>query len=193
MSVISCHADTGYPHHCLERLEGGILRGHLDNFSGVYAVMKAFFSGRLTHDYVRIELTYGEETDMAGAHEVRKTLKKRDLVVVVDVTGTPTTSDFVIEKCRNKAVRTFLEEALAGMAFDLYKDCPDPVADQDETDVYSEKCKKTFFLGVPCTGGDYNAGAVVCQERSLDAIADAICRLADAFPEFCRKQGDKVK
>ncbi len=34
------------------------------------------------------------------------------------------------------------------------------------------------FSGVPVTGGDYNAGVVRCRERSLDAIAEALCQIA---------------
>ena len=48
--------------------------GHMDNFGGVYAVMKAYFSGKLPQKGVRIEVTYGEETDMEGAKEVARTI-----------------------------------------------------------------------------------------------------------------------
>ncbi len=66
----------------------GHFTGHLDNFAGVYAVMNAFFSGRLHSDLIRIELTYGEETDMDGARMVLDSLSDDDTVIVVDVTGT---------------------------------------------------------------------------------------------------------
>lgn len=61
--------------------------------------MNAYFSGRLNNPDIRIELTYGEETDMEGAYAVMETLQPNDAVTVVDVTGTITQSDITIEKC----------------------------------------------------------------------------------------------
>ncbi len=103
---------------------------------------------------------------------------------MVDVTGTPTKKDLVIEKCADPRTRKFLEKTLKGMKFDLYEDCPDPIADSDESDVYVKKCPHTFFLGIPCTGGDYNAGVVRCRQASLDAAAEALCRIAAKLGEF---------
>lgn len=181
MLVISCHADTNFPFHNLSRHDEGLVQGHLDNFAGVYAVMQAFFSGRLNQDDVRIELTYGEEIDFAGALEVRESVEPDDVVIVVDVTGTPTHEDFVIEKCDNPNMQQFLVAALSGLSFDLYDDCPDPIADMDESDVYSEKCPMTCMLGIPCFGGDYNEAEVFCKSESLDQTAEALCRIAEYY------------
>ncbi|MEW5826431.1 MAG: hypothetical protein AB1778_06315 [Candidatus Bipolaricaulota bacterium] len=181
--VISCHADTGFRSHRLHREPGGVLRGHLDNFAGVCAVMKAYFSGEMDVDGVRIELTYGEETDMAGAREVLETLSAHDMVVVVDVTAAPTETDFTIEKCSSEPMKSLVRRALSGLSFDLYEGCPDPVSDADECDVYKERLANVFFLGIPCRGGDYNAGAVTCREASIEAAAQALVRLARAFHE----------
>ncbi len=178
MLMISAHADTNFSSHALKKLPGGLVEGHLDNFSGVHAVMKAYFSGRMNGGGVRIELTYGEEKGLLGAREVAKTLEPEDIVLVVDVTGTPTGKDFVVEKCRDPELQGFLRKAFAGLSYDLYPDCPDPISQSDEVDVYSKVCRRTCFIGVPVTGGDYNAGAVRCRERSLDSIADALCRIA---------------
>ena len=178
MLVISAHADTNFSSHRLKKLPGGAVEGHLDNFSGVHAVMKAYFSGKITGDNVRIELTYGEEKGLLGAKEVAKTLCPDDVVLVVDVTATPTEKDFVVEKCSEPELQRFLKKALAGLSYDLYPDCPDPVSQSDEVDVYSKVCRRTCFIGVPVTGGDYNAGAVRCKEWSLEAIAEALCRIA---------------
>jgi len=178
MLVISAHADTNFSSHRLKKLPGGIVEGHLDNFSGVHAVMKAYFSGKMSGNNVRIELTYGEEKGLLGAKEVAKTLRPHDIVLVVDVTGTPTEKDFVVEKCRAPELQGLLKKAFAGLSYDLYPDCPDPVSQSDEVDVYSKTCRQSCFIGVPVTGGDYNAGVVKCKERSLDAVADALCRLA---------------
>ena len=179
MLIVSAHADTNFSSHRLKKLPGGLVEGHLDNFSGVHAVMKAYFSGKMTGENVRIELTYGEEKGLLGAQEVAKMLKPDDVVLVVDVTGTSTEKDFVVEKCRDPGLRELLKKALAGLSYDLYADCPDPVSQSDEVDVYSKVCRKSCFIGVPVTGGDYNAGVVQCRERSLEAIAEAICRLAE--------------
>lgn len=187
MLVISCHADTGFPGHRLERF-GDLYRGHLDNFAGVYAVMRAFFSGELPPGGVRIELTEGEETDMAGARRVAESLSSDDLVIVVDVTGAATDGDFTIEKCRAPELQEFLLATLDGFDFDLYDDCPDPVSDSDETDVYSQVCPWTFFLGIPVAGGDYNAGEVTCRESSLAAAAAALVRIARALAAGRREE-----
>ena len=96
--VVSCHADTGFPAHRLSRADGAYV-GHLDNFVGVHAVMNAYFSGRLNAPNLRIELTWGEEQGLLGAQEVADTLSPDDVVVVVDVTATPTERDLVVEKC----------------------------------------------------------------------------------------------
>lgn len=150
----------------------------MDNFIGVHAVMQAYFSGRMSGEGVRIELTWGEEEGLLGAREVARTLGAGDTVIVVDVTGTPTRKDFVIEKCRDVSLRADLEGALAGLRYDLYAGCPDPISDCDEVDVYEPVCPRTCFLGVPVTGGDYNAGVVRAKEASVEAVAEALCRLA---------------
>lgn len=181
MLVISCHADTNFRSHRLARRPGGVLAGHLDNFAGVQAVMQAYFSGSLDGEGVRIELTYGEEQGCVGAKKVLRTLDPADVVVVVDVTGTRTRKDFTIEKCRSAALRKFLKKCLAGLSYDLYAGCPDPVSSLDEVDVYVRKCPRTFFVGVPVAGGDYNAGMVTCRRQGLDAVARALCRIARAF------------
>jgi hypothetical protein len=178
MLVISCHADTNFREVTLKKLPGGWVEGHLDNFSGVHAVMKAYFSGKISRPGVRIELTCGEEQGLLGAKEVVKTLDPKDIVLVVDVTATPTKKDFVIEKCRDPRLRKMLKAAFRGLSYDLYPDCPDPVSTCDETDVYSRRCPLSCFICVPVTGGDYNAGVVKCRRRSLGAIAEALCRAA---------------
>jgi len=181
--VISCHADTGFKNHRLKIDENGDFLGHLDNFVGVYVVMNAYFSGFINNPYTRIELTYGEETDMEGAYEVMETLNPNDTVIVVVVTGTPTKSDIVIEKCSDQNMKKFITEALSGISFDIYSGCPDPVADEDECDVYKEKLKKVCFLGIPCTGGGYNAGMVTTKRKSVDAATQAIIQIVKYFAE----------
>lgn len=180
MIVVSCHADTGFPSHRLERF-GDVVRGHLDNFAGVHVVMRAYFSGELPPEGVRIELTEGEETDMAGARRVAGSLSAEDLVIVVDVTGAETDGDFTIEKCRRPELQEWLLAALDGFEFDLYDGCPDPISDCDESDVYAEVSPWTFFLGIPVAGGDYNAGEVSCREASLAAVASALIRIGRAW------------
>jgi hypothetical protein len=181
MLVISCHADTGFRAHSLRRRGDGRLTGHLDNFAGVYAVMQAFFSGRMAGGHVRIELTYGEEIDFAGAYDVLETLAPSDVVLVVDVTGAETEQDFTVEKCKHPALEAFVRRALEGMRFELYAGCPDPISDLDEVEVYVQKVPQVCFIGVPCSGGDYNAGQVTCREASLSAVVEALCRLAEAY------------
>jgi len=184
--VISCHADTGFRRHRLAKTGRGSVEGHLDNFAGVHAVMQAFFSGKMKHDCVRIELTHGEETDFSGAIAVRGTLSKKDMVAVVDVTGAPTRADITIEKCANPRVRAFITDVLVGVRYELFEGCPDPVSDSDETDVYREKTSNVFFLGIPCRGGDYNKGEVQCRERSIDVMSRALVQLAEAFASGAR-------
>jgi len=186
MLIISCHADTGFESHSLLHKED-CYHGHMDNFAGVYGVMKSYFSGRITNNHTRIELTYGEETDMEGAKEVASTLTDQDTVIIVDVTGTPTSKDLVIEKCKNPIMKSYLTEALNGLHYDLYADCPDPVSCWDETDIYSQITPYCCFLGVPCQGGDYNQGQVFCRKQSVEMLAEAICRLSEYYSEFCRK------
>ncbi len=184
MLVISCHADTGFMNHSLSILADGRCFGHLDNFVGVYAVMKAYFSGRLDRDYIRLELTYGEETDMEGACEVLETIDEDDVVIVIDVTATATDKDIVIEKCSDSEMDRFIRTALADLPCDIYADCPDPVSTFDETDVYRQKCKKVCFLGVPLTGGDYNEERVECKLSAIDAVCEALCRIVHEYGNY---------
>ena len=83
-------------------------------------------------------------------------------------------------------MRSFVRTTLKGMSFELFEDCPDPIANEDESDVYSEKLDAVFFLGVPCGDGDYNAGPVSCRESCVEAVTEAIIRLAGAFQEYAR-------
>ena len=181
--VISCHADTGFRSHRMKRMKDTCI-GHMDNFVGVHAVMNAYFSGKMDLPCVRIELTYGEETDMAGARGVLKTLLADDVVVVVDVTGADTDCDITIEKCSSPRMQSFVKTALKGMSYELHEDCPDPVSNCDESDVYSEKLQNVFFLGIPCQGGDYNTVKVSCRQASITAASEAIIRLASAFNDL---------
>lgn len=183
MIIISAHADTNYKRVSLI-IEGEDYVGFLDNYVGVYAAMKAFFSGQINFDYVRLELTPDEEIDMRGAREVAKEVSKEDLVIVIDVTGTPTDKDFVIEKCASEKVSSFLNDVLSGFSYDIYKDCPDPVANMDETDVYRHKTEYCFFLGLPCSGGDYNFTETRCPVRSVDEAARAVIEICRNFKKF---------
>lgn len=182
--VISCHADTGFKTHGLSIEKNGSYFGHLDNFIGVHAVMQAYFSGKINYDNIRIELTYGEEDGMEGAYKVLKSLHKNDVVVVVDVTGIPTAKDITIEKCADNWMKNFINGALAGMSYDLFEDCPDPIADEDESDVYREKLSKVCFLGIPCYGGDYNEGMVSARPKSVKAASKALIRIIEAFQKI---------
>ncbi len=179
--VISCHADTGFSSHRLQINRDGEYYGHLDNFMGVYAVMKSYFSGKLDCEDVRIELTYGEEVGMAGAYAVLGTLDIDDTVIVVDVTGAPTEKDITIEKCSDPELRKFLGESLVGISYELFEDCPDPISNADECDVYGERLRKVCFLGIPCRGGDYNRGMVKGKPKSIEAASQAIIQIVEAF------------
>ena len=183
MILISAHSDTNFKTTKLRR-ENGYYVGYLDNFVGVYAAMKAYFSGELDYDYVRVELTYGEEIDFAGALEVAEDVQKDDLVIVMDVTATPTDKDLVIEKAASQQVRDFLAETLTGISYDLYEECPDPVSNSDEVEVYKHKSDYCFFLGLPCSGGDYNSVEVKCKESSIDAAAKAIIEISKNYNNF---------
>ncbi|MEO8210666.1 MAG: hypothetical protein ABI840_08885 [bacterium] len=183
MIIISAHADTNFKNVKLT-VEDEYYKGYLDNYVGVFAVMKAYFSGEINFDYVRVELTYGEETDMEGAKQVSKNVKVDDLVIVVDVTATPTDTDFVIEKCKSDKVRKFLEDTLTDFRFDLYKGCPDPVSNMDEVDIYKRKTDNYFFLGLPCSGGDYNLDVVQCKIRSVDEAARSLIKICNDYENF---------
>jgi len=186
--VISCHADTGFRSHRLRRTHDGDVCGHLDNYAGVFAVMLAYFSGRVDCDGVRIELTHGEEANMAGARRVLRTLSPEDTVVVVDVTGVRTSADITVEKCNDPGMQAFVRRSLRGLSYELFDGCPDPISNQDECDVYKKRLKKVAFLGIPCRGGDYNAGPVRARRQSLKAASRAIARMVKCFSGGTRQQ-----
>jgi hypothetical protein len=183
MIIFSAHSDTNFK--CVKlKQDGESYTGYLDNYVGVYALVKAYFSGQINYDYVRTELTYGEETDFGGALEVAEEVKKNDLVVVIDVTATPTEKDFVIEKCKDPHVQKFVKESLEGFEYDIYEGCPDPVSNMDEVEVYKKKTDYYFFLGLPCCGGDYNADEVRCKIRSVDEVSKAVIALCRNYKNF---------
>lgn len=186
MILISAHSDTNFKHVSLKS-DKDHYTGHLDNFVGVFAVMKSYFSGEINFPFVRVELTYGEETDFAGAIEVANDLKESDLVIVVDVTGTMTNKDFVIEKANNSIVKEFISDTLKDFSYDMYEGCPDPISDIDEIEIYKTKSPYYFFLGIPCTGGDYNSDDVSCKKSSIEEVSRAlnvICRHYGKFQEL---------
>lgn len=183
MILISAHSDTNFKHVSLKS-DKEHYTGHLDNFVGVYAVMKSYFSGEINFPFVRVELTYGEETDFAGALEVSKDLEENDLIVVVDVTGTATDKDFVIEKANNPIIREFLKDALKDLSYDLYEGCPDPISDLDEIEIYKSKSPYYLFLGIPCTGGDYNSVDVSCRKNSIEEVSKALNRICRHYGKF---------
>lgn len=183
MIIISAHSDTNFKKVKLQTTADSY-NGYLDNYVGVYAAMKAYFSGDISFDYVRMELTYGEETGMSGAKEVAREVTNNDLVIVMDVTGTPTVKDFVVEKCKSDRVENFLRKTLKGFHFDLYKDCPDPISNMDEIEVYKKKTDNYFFLGIPCKGGDYNLKTVECSKRSIEECAKALIAICKNYKNF---------
>lgn len=122
---------------------------------------------------------------MEGAWNVAETLTPADIVIVIDVTGTRTDKDIVIEKCRNDRLRNFITQVLSKhepkISFDVYAGCPDPICNQDETDVYRNVTEYVFFLGLPVRGGDYNDGPVHCWKRSVDGVAEAVIAISNAL------------
>jgi len=189
--VISAHGDTNFPGHTmlLNKVANRMQYfGHQDNFAGVYIVMNALFSGKLTPKKIRIEITYKEETTMEGAREVAKTLDKSNIVIVLDVTGTVTTKNFVIEKCRNKRLRQFIIKELDMhkdlFSYDIYSGCPDMICDQDETNVYGKITDYTFFFGIPTRHGDYNEGEVLCYQEDIEKCVTGLIVLSNALVNF---------
>lgn len=183
MIIVSAHSDTNFK-KSVAKISDESYVGFLDNYVGVYAAMKALFSGEIKTEEVRIELTYGEEKGLLGAKELAHEINKDDLVIVIDVTGTATEKDFVIEKCKSDKLENFLRQTLDGMKYDLYKECPDPISDQDEVEVYKYKSDYTFFLGLPCVGGDYNSIEVSCKTASVDAVAKALILICNNYENF---------
>lgn len=183
MILISAHSDTNFKHVALKS-DGEHYTGHLDNFVGVYAVLKSYFSGEINFPYVRVELTYGEETDFAGALEVAEEIEETDLVIVVDVTGTSTDKEFVIEKAGNPVVREFLSDVLKKFNYDIYEGCPDPISDLDEIEIYKSKSPYYLFLGIPCTGGDYNVVDVSCKKSSVEELSKALIQICRHYGKF---------
>lgn len=163
---------------------------------------------------------------MEGAREVLKTVSSKDMVIVIDVTGAPTTKDFTIEKCMDYELLEFMEgifetkvsetssldfevsreqlrlkekeeaeeEQKSGgpvkqFKCDIYESCPDPVCNEDETDVYRVKTPYTCFLGIPVWANsennkNYNAGVVQTNFAKLNGIVKAIIQICDKYPEF---------
>ena len=93
--VFSAHGDTCFGESKCQHVplsHGAIFYGEMDNFAGVHAMMQAYFSGSMPSGRVQCQVTHGEEKATngvfyAGAREVMTTLKPRDFVAVIDVTG----------------------------------------------------------------------------------------------------------
>eukprot|EP00475_Leptophrys_vorax_P035519 TRINITY_DN58599_c0_g1_i10.p1 TRINITY_DN58599_c0_g1~~TRINITY_DN58599_c0_g1_i10.p1 ORF type:complete len:381 (-),score=82.90 TRINITY_DN58599_c0_g1_i10:81-1223(-) len=216
--------------------------GHIDNYTGVYSMLGAFFSGKLPQERVHCKITYGEEgespsgVEFEGAREVMKRLNPQDWIFVIDVTGiqsralTPEniaraaelTGHVVFEKVkRNKTVIAFLVQTLGlptqidgkpldqcdelllsdlpageegkvdrNYTYEMWHECEDPQASEDETDVYRLGHENVVFLGMPSSGGqvgdlkssgDYNDGAVFCWRKDLEAMTQVVIDLSRAF------------
>lgn len=83
----------------------------------------------------------------------------------------------------------FSEEKI-DFTFEIWHECNDPQADQDETDAYRETQEDVIFLGLPTVGGsyrdcnssgDYNAGGVFCWKRDIEAMSSFIVKLSNVF------------
>jgi len=183
MILISAHSDTNFKHVSLKS-DKEHYTGHLDNFVGVFAVLNSYFSGEINFPFVRVELTYGEEEDFAGAIEVAEDIEESDLIIVVDVTGTATEKDFIIEKAKNPLIREFLADILKEFSYDIYEDCPDPISDLDEIEIYKSKSPYYLFLGIPCTGGDYNKIEVSCRKESVEQVSKALIKICRNYGKF---------
>ena len=62
---IKIQGDTNFNDNVsCEKIDEHLIKGHMDNFAGVYTVMKAFFSCKLPKQQVNVQITYGEENDM---------------------------------------------------------------------------------------------------------------------------------
>lgn len=232
--VFSAHGDTCFGESsCLfvPSSNDSLYFGHMDNFAGVYAMMSAFFSGKLPRKRVQCKITYGEETeyddeDFAGAREVMERLNPQDFVVVIDVTGeSPRKVDeesvvnaksvighVLFEKVKQNEDIMRLISRLPGRllsvdgvknetesdidaspppyTYDIWHECNDPQATEDETDAYRETQKNVVFLGVTTTGGqigelkstgDYNEEEVFCWKNDIEAVSQVVIDLSKAF------------
>jgi len=171
--IISAHGDTNFAHSQITP-KGEWLYGTLDNFVGIKAVMDACFDGNLNG--ARVEITYGEETGMAGAIEVSHTVNPEDVVIVVDVTGYHTSKDLVIENCRSPWMFDFIQKAFerADFTYEIFSNSGDPVSQIDETVVYQQRTDRSILLAIPCDGGNYNTHVVRSRRRSLEAATSAL-------------------
>ena len=93
---------------------------------------------------------------------------------------------FAIEKCKNQDIEMFMRRVLDGLSFKLYHGTEDPIADEDESDVYRKVCNNVVCLMPVVHGGDYNDGPVKCHQKTIDSTLEAICRIAEHFPTFLK-------
>lgn len=194
--VFVCHGDTNFSEVSCVKVSQQVVKGHMDNFAGVFTVLSSYFQGDFPSHNVRIEITYGEEesmenskgeeVDFVGARDVMKTIDfKHDLVVVVDVTSLQHEPDldFSIEKCKSEELKKFIDGALSGKGFNykVYLGTDDDQACQDETDAFREITQQVFFFGICVYGGDYNRVPVFCNMEKLRRASKALALLAHAF------------
>jgi len=93
--VFSAHGDTCFGESAcrlVPRSKGKLFFGHMDNFAGVHAMLKAYYSGALPSKRIHCKITHGEEKStngvyFSGARDVMRDLKPQDFVAVIDVTG----------------------------------------------------------------------------------------------------------
>lgn len=85
-----------------------------------------------------------------------------------------------------------------GYSYELYHECTDPQADEDETDAYRETQRDVIFVGLSTCGGslsgevsgveggvmssgDYNEERVFCWKRDIEAVSQVLIDLACTF------------
>jgi len=167
--------------------EGGYL-WLLDTSPGVYATMRAPFRRRgIYRQSCPVVLTMKKRDALAGAIKLRDQVDPTIFVAVVGLTGDHGDLGFSPLKTVRPGHPRFVRSPLSRISIKLFEDSPDPIASEDEVDVYARNAL-TVLLGSLVTG------RFQCGNRFLPRIprstpsAAAIVAYSQAYPVYASLQ-----
>ena len=107
MLIISCHADTGFESHSMF-YKGDSYYGHMDNFVGVYGVMKAQYSQEVAEAAVTMSASkksIAAAIKASGADGSQKSQNERVLVEVRAEGGSERKTSIVVDEHKKKETK----------------------------------------------------------------------------------------
>uniref|UniRef100_A0A7S2NMZ7 Uncharacterized protein n=1 Tax=Cyanoptyche gloeocystis TaxID=77922 RepID=A0A7S2NMZ7_9EUKA len=155
----------------------------------VHAVMKAYFSGQMTSETSRVELTYGTQDDIVeGARRVSEEITHKDCVLLLQpcIQDSPSSTTTVLLASSDHVLRLLSNSNIFHLPATNPIKAPYPQsvtlwgeAERAEVQAYLDITQHVCVLGLPVRPGDDKGSFVTCLE-DIQAATDAILKFVTA-------------